>query len=285
MRTFFYNILSYALFFPLQIGVLLLWLSFKATQPLLSLSLEKKYIKWVFNTWATLVLKLTGTDIKIIGQNNLSDQNTVFISNHQSMLDIPCVIKTIKQNFSFIAKSKYKKFPIISTWFKTAGGVFFSQTRTKEEFKRIQKVIKRLKEGDNFVIFPEGTRSKTGKINEFKTAPFKIAKKAHSNINIITIVGTREVLPKGRHTVKPSKVFVIINPPLEWEDYKDWEVERIINFTKKKLIQQINHFRKYIDGKKWDPEIEEEFFNNEQGDSTFLSKNNNYSQILAEGCG
>ncbi len=284
MKKLFYTVIFYSLMVPLLIATIIpVWVIYKLLSPFLSSAAKATLAEYVFRIWATLTIKLTGADFQVIGQKNIrTDKASIFFINHQSMLDIPFAIKAIKVQFSFIAKAKYKKMPAVATWFKAAGGIFFSQGKGRAEFERIKEVVKRVKNGDNFAIFPEGTRSVTGELGEFKTVPFKIAKMSQATIYIVTLAGTFTVMSKKDKTITPTKVFAIINPPLYWDDYKDLDARELTEYTWGKMQENKTLIRPYLNERRWASSLSDKFFEFEKS-LPRLDLNNDSSSLIAGG--
>ncbi|MBB6714737.1 lysophospholipid acyltransferase family protein [Clostridium gasigenes] len=138
-----------------------------------------KYVAKVECAWADYTInKAVKMNVTVIGEENIPDEPCVFIGNHTSVLDCPLLIFTSKRSIGFIAKKELIKVPIIGYWIKQAKCVPIDRENVREAVKVINEGVQNLKEGHSMAVFPEGTRSKDGKLGEFKRGSMKLATKA-----------------------------------------------------------------------------------------------------------
>ncbi|MCQ2550935.1 MAG: 1-acyl-sn-glycerol-3-phosphate acyltransferase [Clostridia bacterium] len=150
---------------------------------------EREIILRGTQDWSTKVLNTLKVDINVIGKENLPDEGpVVFISNHQSYIDIPCLLNANdKFQTGFIAKSMLKKVPVIGPWITRIGSLFIERGDAKSSLQTIKDGAELLKQGNSLVIFPEGTRAKDGVMKDFKAGSFKLAFKSGAPIIPVTI--------------------------------------------------------------------------------------------------
>ncbi|WP_066873868.1 lysophospholipid acyltransferase family protein [Clostridium mediterraneense] len=173
------------------------------------------HIHEVSTNWAKPFLKLSKTNVKVYGEENLpKDGAVLFVSNHQSNIDIPLLMCFIDKPKGFIAKIEIKKVPMIRTWMEWMGCVFMDRSSLKKSAAAIIEGVKILKSGQSLVIFPEGTRSKGGPMTEFKAGSFKLATKAKVPIVPITINGSYKVMEGNKYLIKPATVELYIHKPI-----------------------------------------------------------------------
>lgn len=174
-----------------------------------------QHIHEVSTNWAKPFLKLSKTNVKVYGEENLpKDGAVLFVSNHQSNIDIPLLMCFIDKPKGFIAKIEIKKVPMIRTWMEWMGCVFMDRSSLKKSAAAIIEGVKILKSGQSLVIFPEGTRSKGGPMTEFKAGSFKLATKAKVPIVPITINGSYKVMEGNKYLIKPATVELYIHKPI-----------------------------------------------------------------------
>lgn len=173
----------------------------------------------VAKKWGKELIDLSGSKVKVIGEENVpKDGSILFVSNHQSNLDIPILLGFIDKPKGFIAKEELEKFPLLSPWMKHLNCVFIRRGNPREALKAIKEGIKLLKEGYSFVIFPEGTRSKDGTLGEFKPGSLKLATKSGAPIVPVTIKGAINMMQKDSLVIKPADVELIISKPIFMDD-------------------------------------------------------------------
>lgn len=191
-----------------------------------SISAEERtaYIIKKTSNWARLQINMNGAKIHVIGAENVpKDGAVLFISNHQSDFDIPIFMSCIDKPKGFIAKIEIDKIPLLRTWMRHLRCVFMDRSSLRKSAEAIAEGIKILKSGYSLVIFPEGTRSKTGKIGEFKQGSFKLATKAKVPIVPVTLKNTRMLFEGCGYRMTPAEVEVIIHAPIETADLEKEE--------------------------------------------------------------
>lgn len=151
-----------------------------------------RYLNKSVYKWGKFSVDLVGVKLNIEGEENIPNEACLFVSNHQSNVDIPCLIAGINRPMGFISKKELIKAPVISIWMKAIHCVFMDRKNVRESLKSIQEGVNILKNGNNMVIFPEGTRSKSSAVGEFKKGSMKLATKAGVMVVPVTIDGTYE---------------------------------------------------------------------------------------------
>ena len=177
---------------------------------------RRNYIHKISFNWAKLVIKLAGAKVNIVGLENLpSDQTVLFVSNHQSNFDIPLLLSCIDIPKGFIAKKELENWPLISAWMKYINCIFMDRDNLRKSAAAIVDGIKLLKSGYSMVIFPEGTRSKGGPVNEFKGGSFKLATKSKCLIVPLTINGTYKLMESNKNMIKGADIELVIHPQID----------------------------------------------------------------------
>ncbi|WP_320128096.1 lysophospholipid acyltransferase family protein [uncultured Sphaerochaeta sp.] len=133
-----------------------------------------------------------GVTVAVDGRENLpSETNICYVANHLSLLDILSFVGPADLWAYIIAKAELRRVPIVNLWCMAIGCIFIERKNPRSSVKAILDGVNLLKHGDSLLIFPEGTRSKTGRIGELKKGSLKLATRAKAIIVPITIVGTR----------------------------------------------------------------------------------------------
>lgn len=166
--------------------------------------------------WARKRITDSGASVNVYGIENLPHKdNVLFVSNHQSNFDILLLLAYLPCPKGFVAKVELEKFPFVNKWMKRIHCLFMDRNDIKQSAQIIIEGIKQLKNGINMVIFPEGTRSKTGELGEFKSGSFKLASKSKKLIVPLTIDGTRNVMEANNYKIKPAQINLYIHPPID----------------------------------------------------------------------
>jgi 1-acyl-sn-glycerol-3-phosphate acyltransferase len=175
--------------------------------------------------WSRRQMKNTGSNITIIGHENIPEGGVLFISNHQSYFDIGIFLTYIEKNKGYIAKIGVSTIPFIKDYLNDLRCLFLDRGNMRQNMKVIIDGIEVLKSGYSLVIFPEGTRS--NEIGEFKAGSFKLATKSGVPIVPVTIDGAYKILEKGKKLIYPADVIVTIHPPIYTKDMPKEEANNL----------------------------------------------------------
>lgn len=178
----------------------------------------EEYLTALTNAWSNKLLKIAGITVTVKGKENLpQDSNVLFVSNHQGNFDIPILLNALNKRVAFVAKKEIKKMPFIGEWMNIVNCIFIDREDVRQSVRAINRGAKQIKNGQAMVIFPEGTRSKDGKLNEFKPGSLKLAVKADAKIIPVTINGSINAMRKGDLLIKPAEVTLTIGEPITLE--------------------------------------------------------------------
>jgi 1-acyl-sn-glycerol-3-phosphate acyltransferase len=165
--------------------------------------------------WSWLILATTGVSVEVRGLDRLTlDRTYVFVSNHQSIYDIPVIFANLPYQLRIIAKESLGSFPFLG-WHLRRSGHLLVDRRRPDRAGILDRWRALVKEGLSLIIFPEGTRSLDGKLGAFKAGSFLLAIEARLPIVPISVDGTRFVMHKGELTTKPGAVTLTVHPPVE----------------------------------------------------------------------
>ena len=162
-----------------------------------------------------VALVLAGTRIEVLGKEGLADsRNTVIVANHISHLDAPVLLQALGVDFKAVAKKEVFKLPVLGAVLRLAGFIEVDRGDRAQATRAIARAVEALKGGDCFLIFPEGTRSRTGDLGPFKKGGFVVAMDAGSRIVPVALQGTRELMPRGGFRIRPGTVRVRVLDPV-----------------------------------------------------------------------
>ena len=141
--------------------------------------------------WAKMVLKTTGSTIKVEGLEKIPDEKGLcFISNHQSAIDILIVLSVLPVTVGYIAKKQLLYYPFLNLWIVALRSAFIDRRNVRKALRSIEKGVEFIKNGNSMIIFPEGTRSKSDNIGTFRNGSIKLATRAEATIVPLTISGS-----------------------------------------------------------------------------------------------
>jgi len=143
----------------------------------------------------------------------------IYVANHQSLLDIPALMKFLTLNSCFVAKKELSYIPIFG-WAGFLIGTIFIDRKRGAQNKNLEKVLHYLKSGISIIFFPEGTRSLNEDLGEFKKGAFVFAIQSQTDIIPISIDNSANLLSKTSWSIKPGKIRVYIDRPISAKDLK-----------------------------------------------------------------
>lgn len=165
--------------------------------------------------WSWLVLVTTGVRVDVSGLDRLVPGVTyVFVSNHQSMYDIPVIFRWLPYRMRIIAKQSLGSVPFLG-WHLSRGGHLFVNRGRPNHVDILRQWRKLVEQHLSLVVFPEGTRSADGRVASFKAGSFLLAIEAGLPVVPISVVGSRFVMTKGKLTTRPGFVQLTIHPPID----------------------------------------------------------------------
>jgi 1-acyl-sn-glycerol-3-phosphate acyltransferase len=157
---------------------------------------------------------LMGIRVHTVGLENLPQAGGgVLAPNHESMLDIP-LLCFLGHPLCWLSKEEVGKLPFIGWSMRAMGCYFVKRNRSGHDINVMKDVEDGLKRGASIVIFPEGTRTRTGKLLPFKKGAFKTAQNSGVPIIPIAITGTYQIAPPGQWPSRGHSVTVRIGSPM-----------------------------------------------------------------------
>ncbi len=173
--------------------------------------------------WADKLMKCYGVVLRVKQMEELPQNCPIlFVSNHQSEFDMLLQMAAVDIPFTFISKKENEKIPYVGSWSKTLELIFFDREDRGSAIHMLREAARRLKNGDNLLIFPEGTRSKGGKMHPLQAGSLQPAFMSKACIVPIVLENSYDyknvMMRKGAFTVHILK-------PLYYEDYKPLKAE------------------------------------------------------------
>jgi 1-acyl-sn-glycerol-3-phosphate acyltransferase len=167
------------------------------------------------------LVKISGADVTVTGTENVpSDEPVLYVGNHQGNMDIPLLYSTAPQTMAFVAKKEMEKIPLLGYWMRERGCVFIDRENARSSLKAINEAIQNLKLGHSMAVFPEGTRSKSSQVGDFKAGSLRIAIKSGVKVIPVSIKDSYKLIEKkGKNT--PAKVSVHYSEPIDSKNFKD----------------------------------------------------------------
>ncbi len=169
---------------------------------------------WCARAWSWLILATTGVDVTVKGLEKVTPGETyVFISNHQSIYDIPVIFASVPFQLRIIAKESLGRFPFLG-WHLIRAGHLLVDRSNPDRSGILNRWRKLVADRLSLIIFPEGTRSRDGRVGQFKAGSFLLALEAGLTIVPLSVSGTVHVMKKDRLMTCPGQVTLVVHDPL-----------------------------------------------------------------------
>ena len=170
----------------------------------------------IARVWARIILWVSGLHVEVEGLEKLdSGGSYVLVSNHLSLTDTPVIMANLPLQFRFFAKKGLFRIPFLGGHLRRAGHMEVVFDDPRAGFKTLAHAARMIaSHGISMLVFPEGGRSETGVLREFKAGAAYLAIKAGVPAVPIGIQGTRECLPMGSVIVRPGRVKLTVGDPI-----------------------------------------------------------------------
>jgi 1-acyl-sn-glycerol-3-phosphate acyltransferase len=201
---------------------------------------QAELLDWATRTWARLLIAIAGGRVDVSGLENLPvGGGILFVSNHQSAFDIPLLLGYVPGLKGFVSKKENSRLPIVGTWMKLLHCIFIDRKDLRQSAQAIGRGVSDLQAGRSLIVFPEGTRSKSGVMKRFKDGSFKLATRSGAAIVPLTIDGSYRLLEGNRGRITPGKVKLHIHPPIKLQDLSAAEKETLTETVQRIIASEL----------------------------------------------
>jgi 1-acyl-sn-glycerol-3-phosphate acyltransferase len=178
--------------------------------------------RWAWLTfcrpWARGSLWIVGVNLEVDRKDRLRGP-AVFISNHQSLIDVVFMPAILPRTIKFVAKKELRRIPLWGWAFAAGGGLMIDRSDPRGAIAAIRDGLQRVPPDWSVAVFPEGTRSRDGSLGRFKKGAFHIAMQRGLPIVPVGMWGARDVVPKGAWMLRAATVYVTVGQPMVTDDW------------------------------------------------------------------
>ena len=163
----------------------------------------------------------------------------VVAANHQSQLDILVIYGWLDLDFRWVMKKELKKVPVLGICCEKLGHIFIDRLDASAAVAAINRAKEKMAEGTSIFFFPEGTRSRDGRLLPFKKGAFKLALDLQLPVLPVSIVGTHDILPADTMCLRPGRSKLIIHPPIETTGWEAGRLSELMQRTREIILKEI----------------------------------------------
>lgn len=172
-------------------------------------------IVWIGRTWLSWIFRTCGVRVVAEGLEHVDrTQAYVFMSNHQSLLDVGALVLTLPVSWRFVAKRELTWIPFFGWALGLSDQVVIDRAKRARSVQSLARAAERIRGGLNVIIFPEGTRSPTGELRELKSGGFHLAIQAQVPILPATVSGSFHLIPKRSLAIHSGTIKVVYGAPI-----------------------------------------------------------------------
>jgi 1-acyl-sn-glycerol-3-phosphate acyltransferase len=180
---------------------------------------------WCAVLWSRMISRTVGARVSVGGAENLrAGESYVFLSTHQSYMDIPVMLGYLPSQLRIAAKREVFQIPFLGWHMRRGGHISINRGSTAEAIESLRRAAREVRPGVSVFLYPEGTRSRDGALQPFKKGGFKFALQSGLPVVPVTIVGTRALLPRDSIVFRPCPVRLQIDPPIPTAGLTDEDI-------------------------------------------------------------
>jgi 1-acyl-sn-glycerol-3-phosphate acyltransferase len=184
---------------------------------------------WCARVWCRMIARTAGARVSVHGAEHITPGTSyVFLSSHQSYMDIPAMLGYLPAQLRIAAKKSLFRIPFMGWHLTRAGHIPIDRSSTQNAIASMQRAASYLDDGICAFVFPEGTRSRDGVLHGFKKGGFKLAIQAGVPIIPVTIIGSRQVLPPDSIVFRPGPMNMYVDPPISTDELTEEDVDELM---------------------------------------------------------
>jgi 1-acyl-sn-glycerol-3-phosphate acyltransferase len=174
---------------------------------------------WAGINGVMFFVRAVGVRVRVTGTERIPAGVCLFVANHTSSADAPAVVGAIPRRIAILLKESLFQYPIVGQAFLLAGFIPINRKERDSALESLEKAIASLKAGQSFLIYPEGTRSPDGRLQEFKKGAAVMAMKAAVAIVPVACSGAHRVMEKRSLKINPGEIVVEFLDPIDASGY------------------------------------------------------------------
>jgi 1-acyl-sn-glycerol-3-phosphate acyltransferase len=190
--------------------------------------------------WCRMVAVTIGARIHVHGVEQVQPgRSYVYAANHSSLIDTPALFAYLPYQFKIMAKRSLYYVPFMGWHLWSSGNFPIDRGDARKTARSLKSVVDGVRRGKSLMVFPEGTRTPDGRLQEFKPGAFKIAVRAGVPVVPVAIRGTFELLPKSTLAPRPGRVDVFICEPIDTSGCRERDLPRLVEAARSAIAAKL----------------------------------------------
>ena len=190
--------------------------------------------------WSGLILGLSGIRVHVTDRAGIDrDAPTVFISNHQNLLDILALSAALPYSFGFLAKTELARVPFLGFAIRNSASVFIDRSAPRSALQSLRKAGERIRGGDSVLVFAEGTRSHGPHLQPLLKGGFALAVEAGVPMAPVTIVDGYKLLHERKRLLRGGVLHMVVGEPISLEGKTRRDIPALMEYVGERLAEPL----------------------------------------------
>ena len=186
-------------------------------------------------------LAMVRVRVEVSGVERLDPEQTyIFTPNHQSLIEVPLFVTYLGRNPAYLGKKEIFKYPVFGYGIRLIGAVPVDRSNSAAAVESAKLATENLRHGKSYVVYPEGTRSRDGRMLPFKKGAFMMAIDAGVPVVPVTVSGATRIMPKAQIKVFPSIVRITVHEPISTSGYSKENVALLMELARQKILSALS---------------------------------------------
>ncbi len=192
-------------------------------------------------SWARWILWASDTSVTVHGLEHIRrEEPQVVVSNHVSVYDVLAIAAALPVPFAFVAKKELERIPFFGTAWKAAGHISIDRSNRQQALQSLLQAGERIRrEKSTVIIYPEGTRSRTGELLEFKKGAFMLAVEAQVPVVPAVVVGTRDIIDSRSWRIRPRPIYLYFETPVSTAGISAANADALMQRVRARMLERL----------------------------------------------
>ncbi|MGL5894103.1 MAG: lysophospholipid acyltransferase family protein [Bacteroidales bacterium] len=206
---------------------------------------NRYFVDYPGRVWGWITCLISMHKVSVFGRSNIyPDSSYVFVANHQGAFDIFLIYGYLHHPFRWIMKHQLRNIPILGMACRVTGQIFVNHNNPSSIKQTLRRAKNYLEGGTSILIFPEGARTKSGLMGNFRRGGFQVAVELGLPIVPLTIDGAYEAMPRGEYKLTPTHLKLTIHPPIITKGMSQEHILALISEVKQTIASSLPEHRR-----------------------------------------